>query len=155
MSSYIDQFIYDPNRDTQRTFEEVQAEMKSNKAYSTKEEEVLDVDLENEETKSDDKKVDEALEKAEKKTDEAVSQLSKYADAYKKIASSSSAQKPITGQNLMGTPSSMGAFGPMSAVQQSTSPYFASQGVLSTAKMKELDSKIATLRKILQGGVNV
>ena len=154
MSSYIDQFIYDPNRDTQRTFEEVQAEMKSNKAYST-EEEVLDVDLENEETKNDDEKVDEALEKAEKKTDEAVSQLSKYADAYKKISSSSSAQTPITGQNLMGTPSSMGAFGPMSLVEQSTSPYFASQGVLSTAKMKELDSKIATLRKILQGGVNV
>ena len=154
MSSYIDQFIYDPNRDTQRTFEEAQAELKSNKAYSS-EEEKLDVDLDNEENKSDDKKVDEAVEEAEKKTDEAVSQLAKYADAYKKIASSSSAQKPITGQNLMGTPSSMGAFGPMSAVQQSTSPYFASQGVLSTAKMKELDSKIATLRKILQGGVNV
>ena len=154
MSSYIDQFIYDPNRDTQRTFEEAQAELKSNKAYSS-EEEKLDVDLDNEENKSDDKKVDEAVEEAEKKTDEAVSQLAKYADAYKKIASSSSAQKPIVGQNLMGTPSSMGAFGPMSAVQQSTSPYFASQGVLSTAKMKELDSKIATLRKILQGGVNV
>jgi|SRR5210317_806765 len=154
MSSYIDQFIYDPNRDTQRTFEEAQAELKSNKAYSV-EEEKLDVDLENEDTEKDNEKVDEALEKAEKKTDEAVSQLAKYADAYKKIASSSSATKPITGQNLMGTPSSMGAFGPMSQVQQSTSPYFASQGVLSAAKMKELDSKIATLRKILQGGVNV
>ncbi len=85
MSSYIDQFIYDPNRDTQRTFEEAQAELKSNKAYSS-EEEKLDVDLDNKDTEKNDEKVDEALEKAEKKTDEAVSQLAKYVDAYKKIA---------------------------------------------------------------------
>ena len=55
MSSYIDQFIYDPNRDTQKTFEEVQAELKSNKAYSS-EEEKLDVDLDNKDTEKNDEK---------------------------------------------------------------------------------------------------
>ena len=154
MAKGLDKLIYDPSLEQQPDFFEIQEKLKEknkNKKSSEKEE-VLDLDL-GADSDSDDSsdKVDEAT----NKVDEAASQLAKYADAYKKISANSAAIKPKAGANLMGATRSMNPFGALGKVEQSSSPYFASQGALTNAKFKDINNKIQTLRKILQGGVNV
>jgi len=55
----------------------------------------------------------------------------------------------------MGTPQSMGAFGPLSQIKESTSPLFASQDLFQSSKLKDISTTIANLQKLLKGGVNV
>ena len=76
---------------------------------------------------------------------------------YQKIAGTkpSSASQTYPGQNLMGTPQSMGAFGPLSQMKESTSPLFASQDLFQSSKLKDISTTIANLQKLLKGGVNV
>jgi len=154
MAKGLDKLIYDPSLEQQPDFFEIQKKLqeKNKDIKSSEEEEVLDVDL-GADSDSDDSsdKVDDSSDKV----DEAASQLAKYADAYKKISANSSAIKPKAGANLMGATRSMSPFGALGKVEQSSSPYFASQGALTNAKFKDINNKIQTLRKILQGGVNV
>ena len=161
MAKGLDKLIYDPSLEQQPDFFEIQKKLqeKNKDIKSSEEEEVLDVDL-GADSDSDDSsdKVDDSSDKVDEatnKVDEAASQLAKYADAYKKISANSSAIKPKAGANLMGATRSMSPFGALGKVEQSSSPYFASQGALTNAKFKDINNKIQTLRKILQGGVNV
>tara|TARA_R100001015_G_C4545563_1_gene108607 strand:+ start:220 stop:684 length:465 start_codon:yes stop_codon:yes gene_type:complete len=154
MAKGLDKLIFDPSLEQQPDFFEIQEKLKKKKEENktSSEEEILDVDLGSD---SDSDSSSDEVDKASEKVDEAASQLAKYADAYKKISANSAAIKPKAGANLMGATRSMNPFGALGKVEQSTSPYFASQGALTNAKFKDINNKIQTLRKILQGGVNV
>lgn len=95
--------------------------------------------------------------KQDEKNTKILDQLQESINNYQKLSSGSSKSdsKVYQGQNLVGTPSSMSAFGPLSQMQQSTSPLFASRDMFQSSKLKDISTTIANLQKLLKGGVNV
>jgi len=80
--------------------------------------------------------------------------LKKSLDTYNKSQTKASS-KVYKGKDLVGNPSSMGAFGPLGKSQQSVSPLFANLLARDKNSLSNIDSQISALRKLLQGGVNV
>jgi len=122
-----------------------------------------DIDIEEKESNIEEKETIKDIEqeeeqiKTEEENSKVLEQIQDSIKNYQKIAGTnpSSTSKIYKGQNLVGTPQSMGAFGPLSQMKQPSSPLFASQDLFQSSKLKDISTTIANLQKLLKGGVNV
>jgi uncharacterized protein YaaN involved in tellurite resistance len=84
--------------------------------------------------------------------------LKKLKDNLDKLSKTSkTTSKVYKGKDLVGNPSSMGAFGPLAAASaaRSASPLFTPLNLVQKSALGDINSQIQSLRKLLQGGVNV
>jgi|TARA_Y100000114_G_scaffold153834_1_gene174618 AcrR family transcriptional regulator len=84
--------------------------------------------------------------------------LKKLKDNLDKLSKTSkTTSKVYKGKDLVGNPKSMGAFGPLAAASaaRSASPLFTPLNLVQKSALGDINSQIQSLRKLLQGGVNV
>jgi DNA-directed RNA polymerase sigma subunit (sigma70/sigma32) len=84
--------------------------------------------------------------------------LKKLKDNLDKLSKTSkTTSKVYKGRDLVGNPKSMGAFGPLAAASaaRSASPLFTPLNLVQKSALGDINSQIQSLRKLLQGGVNV
>ena len=97
---------------------------------------------------------DEKVEPENQETTESLKKLKDSLEAYSKMTSGSSA-KVYRGQNLVGTPSSMSPYGPMSRITPPASPLFSDLQSTQRGALQNLNTQLTALQKLLRGGVNV
>ena len=93
--------------------------------------------------------------KSDTETQEYLKTLKDSLEAYSKMTGGQTPAKVYSGQNLMGTPSSMSPFGPMSSGVQPASPLFSDLQTNQRGALQNLNTQITALQKLLRGGVNV
>lgn len=98
---------------------------------------------------------DEEEPKEDPKTVDSLKQIKDSLDAYSKMTASNKDTKVYSGQNLMGTPSSMSPYGPSGQMSQIASPYFSDLASNQRSALENLNTQISALQKLLKGGVNV
>lgn len=122
------------------------------KVEDTKDE--IKVDLEKEETETPTLEEIKAVIESSQEDSETKAKLDKALKALSAAASEPSA-KVYSGQNLMGTPSSMSPYGPMANVGGSPSPAFAGLDTYFGGKLKSIEGQLEALRNALKKGANV
>lgn len=122
----------------------------------TKQLEEISQDMKKDDSDDEEKIVvtDEKVEPENQETTESLKKLKDSLEAYSKIASGSSA-KVYRGQNLVGTPSSMSPYGPMSRITPPASPLFSDLQSTQRGALQNLNTQLTALQKLLRGGVNV
>lgn len=88
-------------------------------------------------------------------TQESLKKLKDSLEAYSKMTGGKTTTPVYRGQNLMGTPSSMSPYGPMSRVTPPVSPLFADLQTTQRGALQNLNTQLTALQKLLRGGVNV
>jgi hypothetical protein len=88
-------------------------------------------------------------------TQESLEKLKDSLEAYSKMTGGKTTTQVYKGQNLMGTPSSMSPYGPMSRVTPPVSPLFADLQTTQRGALQNLNTQLTALQKLLRGGVNV
>ena len=88
-------------------------------------------------------------------TQESLKKLKDSLEAYSKMTGGKTTTPVYKGQNLMGTPSSMSPYGPMSRVTPPVSPLFADLQTTHRGALQNLNTQLTALQKLLRGGVNV
>jgi hypothetical protein len=93
--------------------------------------------------------------KSDIETQESLKKLKDSLEAYSKMTGGKTTTPVYKGQNLMGTPSSMSPYGPMSRVTPPASPLFADLQTTQRGALQNLNTQLTALQKLLRGGVNV
>lgn len=88
-------------------------------------------------------------------TQESLKKLKDSLEAYSKMTGGKTTTPVYKGQNLMGTPSSMSPYGPMSRVTPPASPLFSDLQTTQRGALQNLNTQLTALQKLLRGGVNV
>ena len=88
-------------------------------------------------------------------TQESLKKLKDSLEAYSKMTGGKTTTPVYKGQNLMGTPSSMSPYGPMSRVTPPASPLFSDLQTTQRGALQNLNAQLTALQKLLRGGVNV
>ncbi len=88
-------------------------------------------------------------------TQESLKKLKDSLEAYSKMTGGKTTTPVYKGQNLMGTPSSMSPYGPMSRVTPPVSPLFSDLQTTQRGALQNLNTQLTALQKLLRGGVNV
>lgn len=109
--------------------------------------------------KDEDKEETVVSDKEEPKTDvetqESLKKLKDSLESYSKMTGGKKLSPVYKGQNLMGTPSSMSPFGPMSKATPPASPLFSDLQTNQRSALQNLNTQLTALQKLLRGGVNV
>lgn len=122
------------------------------KVEDTKDE--IKVDLEKEETETPTLEEIKDIIESSQEDSETKAKLDKALKALS-AASSTGSAKVYSGQNLMGAPSSMSPYGPVSRAGDSPSPLFAGLDTYFGGKLKSIEGQLDALRKALKKGANV
>ena len=148
--SFIDYMI-----DKFRSSDDIKAEREEfEKIKLRDEDEEIKVDLEKDETETPTlEEIKEVIESSQEDS-ETKAKLDKALKALS-AASSTPSAKVYSGQNLMGTPSSMSPYGPMVKAADSPSPLFAGLDTYFGGKLKSIEGQLDALRKALKKGANV
>ena len=146
--SWFDKFINkyrssDDLKAEKDAFEKIEIEDKDTEVIDVKEE--TETPSIQEITEVIEESNEEAARKA--KIDQALKALS--------AASSTDSAKVYSGQNLVGTPSSMSPYGPTAKAEDSPSPLFAGLDTYFGGKLKSIEGQLDALRKALKKGANV
>lgn len=88
-------------------------------------------------------------------TQESLKKLKDSLEAYSKMTGGKTTTPVYKGQNLVGTPSSMSPYGPMSRITPPVSPLFADLQTTQRGALQNLNTQLTALQKLLRGGVNV
>ena len=88
-------------------------------------------------------------------TQESLKKLKDSLEAYSKMTGGKTTTPVYKGQNLVGTPSSMSPYGPMSRVTPPVSPLFADLQTTQRGALQNLNTQLTALQKLLRGGFNV
>jgi hypothetical protein len=93
--------------------------------------------------------------KSDIETQESLKKLKDSLEAYSKMTGGKTTTPVYKGQNLVGTPSSMSPYGPMSRITPPVSPLFADLQTTQRGALQNLNTQLTALQKLLRGGVNV